>query len=269
MPGRDDTMRHGRVNVTFDEQTIYEILSQALLAARLSPGAKLGEHQLAALFGVSRERIRKVLHRLGHERLIDVVPNRGAFVGNPGLEQARAVYEARRVIESGIVARLADRVTAEQLERLRAHVSREFDAARSDKRPLSIRLSMVFHMMLAEMTENEFVTRQLQELVSRTAMLVAYFEPETASSCGCEEHHTIVEALMRRDLPGAARAMSTHLSLIETRLRPMRCEVVEMGIDSVLAQEIKRFDSERALQPGNAARRGSRSKRSRPVARAE
>jgi len=251
--------RRGRTTATFDEQAIYEILSQALLAARLSPGAKLGEHKLAELFGVSRERVRKVLHRLGHERLIDVVPNRGAFVGAPGFKRARAVYEARRVVESGIVAQLADHVTAKQLERLQAHVAWEFDVARSDNRPLSIRLSMVFHMMLAEMTDNEFVTRQLQELVSRTAMLVAYFEPETASFCGCEEHQTIVEALARRDLSGAARAMSTHLSLIETRLRPMRCEAVELDIDAVLAQEIKRFIRERTPEPGKAVRRGSSS----------
>ena len=231
----------GRTKAAFDEQAMYEVLSQALLAARLSPGAKLGEHKLAQQFGVSRERVRKVLHRLGHERLIDVVPNRGAFVGAPGLEQARAVYEARRVLESGIVSRLADRMTEGQLARLEAHLRQEFEAAQKGNRPLSIKLSMTFHMILAEMMDNEFVMRQLQELVSRTTMLVAFFEPEAASSCGCEEHQKIVQALARRDVGAAAREMSTHLSLIETRLRPMRCEAVESDIDAALAQEIKRY----------------------------
>jgi DNA-binding GntR family transcriptional regulator len=238
--------QRGRITTVFDEQAMYEILSQALLAARLSPGAKLGEHKLAQHFGVSRERVRKVLHRLGHERLIDVVPNRGAFVGAPGLEQARAVYEARRVLESGIVTRLADCMTHEQLARLVSHLRQEFEAARKGNRPLSIKLSMIFHMILAEMTDNEFVMRQLQELVSRTAMLVVFFEPETSSSCGCEEHQKIVQALARRDVGAAAREMSTHLSLIETRLRPMRCEAVEADIDAALAQEIKRYRPRRA-----------------------
>ena len=84
------------------EAAIYEIMAEALLSGRLGPGAKLGEEKLAALFGVSRERMRKVLHRLGHERLIDVVRNRGAFVANPGLADAREIYEARRIVEGGL-----------------------------------------------------------------------------------------------------------------------------------------------------------------------
>jgi FCD domain len=137
---------------------------------------------------------------------------------------------------------------------LSAHVTKELEAARSGNRPLSIQLSMQFHMILAEMIGNEFVVRQLHELLGRTAMLVAFFEPESASSCGCEEHHRILHALAHRDLPGAARAMSTHLSLIETRLQPMRCETVEMDLDVVLAQEIKRYRSPKLLRLGKVRR---------------
>src|ERR1700748_2236145 len=45
------------------EMRLHETLSRTLLAGRLTPGAKLPEHRLAAIFHVSRERVRKVLHR--------------------------------------------------------------------------------------------------------------------------------------------------------------------------------------------------------------
>ena len=38
---------------SMDEQGIGDVLTAALLAGRLSPGLRLGEHQLAGLFGVA------------------------------------------------------------------------------------------------------------------------------------------------------------------------------------------------------------------------
>ena len=202
------------------EEAVYRTLARTLLAGRLVPGTQLIETRLAAVFDVSRERIRKVLHRLGHEKLLELIPNRGAFVINPTLEQAREIYEARRIVEGGIAARLAGRLTTRQLEALAEHAQREQAAVLSADRAASIRLSGEFHLLLAAFTDSPFVERELQELVSRTSMLVAFFEPAASSACGCEEHADIIEAVHRGDAARALKAMHTHLSLIETRLKP-------------------------------------------------
>lgn len=202
------------------EEAIHRTLAQVLLAGRLAPGTQLVEMRLAQLFDVSRERVRKVLHRLGHERLLDVIPNRGCFVSNPTLAQAREIYDARRIIEGGIAGHLAGRLDRAQLQALRDHGRREHAALRAGDRALSITLSGEFHLLLAGFTGSDFVVRQLQELVSRTAMLVAFFEPAASSECACEEHEDIAQALERGDAARALKAMQTHLSLIETRLKP-------------------------------------------------
>ncbi len=224
---------------SFDEQAIYDVLSGTLLAGRLAPGAKLGEQALARLFGVTRERVRKVLHRLGHDRLIEVIANRGAFVAAPTLEEARRLYEARRIVEGGLAARLAERVTAAQLQAVRDHLQREERAHTRGDRAESIRLSGRFHTLLAEMSGNDLVLRQLQELVSRTAMLVAFFEAEAASDCGCDEHAAIVDALSRRDPATALQAMVVHLSLIETRLQPQQVKAPDVDIEAALRAAIR------------------------------
>ena len=200
------------------ETAIHRAISTPLLAGRLAPGTQLVETRLAELFGVSRERIRKVLARLGHERLLELLPNRGAFVANPSLDQAREIYEARRIVEGGIVGRLAGRLTAAQVDLLAAHGRREHAALDRGDRALSIRLSGEFHVQLAQCTGSPFVVRELHELVSRTSMLVAFFESPGASACACEEHQAILTALSAGDAGSALKAMHTHLSLIETRL---------------------------------------------------
>lgn len=221
-----------------NEDAIHAVLTRVLRAGRLPDGIKLGEHHLAEIFGVSRERIRKVLHRLGHERLLDIVRNRGAFTVALDLREGHLVYEARRILESGMAAHLADNLTEAQLARLREHVEAEAEALRSGDQAGWQKLSADFHFLLAEMTGNPLVQRQAHELISRTLMLVKRYETTAGSACGCEEHRAIFRALAARERGKAVKAMTTHLSLVETRLRPTICVDAGPSLDEVLRQEM-------------------------------
>ena len=91
-------------------------------------------------------------------------------------------------------------------------------------RAATVRLAGEFHLLMAQMVGNEMILRQLQELIGRSTALVTFFEPESAATCTCEEHGLVLEAVAKRDSAAAVRAMTSHLSLIETRLRPRICE---------------------------------------------
>src|ERR1700678_4705818 len=80
---------------------VHSALSRALFEGRLTPGAKLPEHRLASIFDVSRERVRKVLHRLVAERRLEAVPQRGVFVPNPTVAEIGRTYRAPRVFYAG------------------------------------------------------------------------------------------------------------------------------------------------------------------------
>ncbi|MFA5120037.1 GntR family transcriptional regulator [Zavarzinia sp.] len=234
---------------SLDENAIFEVMTNALLSARLAPGTRLGEQKLADTFGVTRERIRKVLQRLGTVRLIDMVPNHGAFVVNPTLDESRLVYEARRIVEAGIVASLAERASESQVQLLREHVTAEDAAHHSGDRVQSTKLSGGFHMVLARMTANPFIMRQMQELVIRTTMLDAYFDVDFVNHCGIEEHGAIVDALARHDGRAAVRAMTSHLSEVETRFRPKAEPPAPTDIEDVILDEIRLWQADRAEKP--------------------
>jgi DNA-binding GntR family transcriptional regulator len=241
-----------------DETGIEEVLRRTLLSGRLRAGTKLGEAKLAALFGVSRERVRGVLKRLSHDRLVQIEKNRGASVVSVDLSDARATYEARRILESGIMLRLVECVGAADIERLRAHLARELKIAGGKDRARAVRLSGEFHLMMAGMIGNATTRRHLEELIGRSSALVTFFEPEGAAACACEEHGAVLKALARRDGPGAVRAMTAHLSMIETRLRPRACEGLGTPLDAAIAAELRAFRAEtdrrkRARPTGAAA----------------
>jgi len=232
---------------------VYEGISAALLNGRLRAGTQLRERQLATIFAVTRGRIRKVLHRLGHEGRLDLVHNRGAFVPQPSLAEAQAIYEARRAVEAGIVAVLAERITDAQVAELRKHVTAELRAAKTGRRGESVILSGDFHLLTADLLGNAELAQLVRKLVSRTQLMVSLYEPRVAWSCGVEEHENILAALGRRDATSAMQLMIEHLTRVEGRVTAARDESRWLDVEDALGEA-----SARAGRGGRRVRRRRR-----------
>jgi DNA-binding GntR family transcriptional regulator len=202
---------------TVDE--IYEKIYIAILEHRLHPGTKLGEERLADIFGVSRARVREVLARLAHEQIVELFPQRGAYVAKPTTEQARDVFEARRVIEPAVLRRLVDTVTPEKVQRLRQHLELEADARRRGDKRAVIRLSGEFHTLLAELAGNSALARSMRELCMLTCLTIFLYDAPTAQSCRDDEHQMIIDAVAKRDRARAEKIMLHHLDHIESSVK--------------------------------------------------
>lgn len=198
---------------------IYERIYVAILEHRLHPGTKLGEERLADIFGVSRARIREVLARLAHEQIVELYPQRGAYVAKPSIEQARDVFEARRLIEPAVLRRLVDTLTPDRVSRLRHHLELEADARRRDDKRAVIRLSGEFHTLAAELAGNSALARSMRELCMLTCLTIFLYDAPTAASCRNDEHALIVEAIAKRDRSRAEKLMLEHLDHIERSLK--------------------------------------------------
>ena len=202
--------------VTADD--IHEKLLNAIVEHRLPPGTQLVEDKLAAVFGVSRTKIRQALGKLAHDLVVEILPNRGAFVARPSVEFAREVFETRRLIEPALLTRLIARVTPAQIQKLRAHLAREAAAHAKEERRAVIRLSGEFHLMIAEMAGNSLLARQLREIETLTALIIILYEGPRHAACPTDEHALLVDAIERGDAPGAGSLMLDHLNHIEASL---------------------------------------------------
>lgn len=201
------------------DETIYRELSGAIIDHRLPPGTPLPEEALASAFGVSRTVTRKALHRLLHEKLVEVRPNRGAVVAQPTTEEARQVFEARRVIEEALVAGAIEAVDENMLRALRCLVEEESAAAARGDRRVRIRLSGEFHRRLATASGNDVLGDFLRELVSRTSLIIALYEAPGATPCSHEDHGAILDRIEAGDKTSALRCMNEHLRRIEGQLQ--------------------------------------------------
>lgn len=195
---------------------IYEKIYVAILEHRLFPGTKLVEERLADIFNVSRARIREVLTRLAHEQIVELYPQRGAFVARPTIEQALEVFEARRLIEPALLRRLVENLTPEKLDKLRQHQERELDAHRREDKRAVIRLSGEFHSLVAELAGNSALARSMRELTVLTCLMIFLYDAPTSDTCRADEHSQIIDAIAKRDIAAAERLMLHHLNHIES-----------------------------------------------------
>lgn len=200
------------------EEEIVERIFEAIIDQRLPPGMKLSEAALCEAFGVGRMRIRQSLLLLSSREVVDLLPNRGAFVASPSVEQAREVFEARLMIEPNVSRLAAERATVADLGRLEGHLALEHEAHAASRRRDAIRLSGQFHVLLAEVAGNTVALRMVKELVTRTSLIIGIFGSPGVSNCRDEEHDEILSALRTRDGEAAARLMARHLSHIQTHL---------------------------------------------------
>jgi DNA-binding GntR family transcriptional regulator len=148
-----------------------------------------------------------------------MIPNRGARVPRPTLEDVRSVYEAHRVLEAGVLAQLIRTLDDTLLARLDAHLVAEREAAERRDRASSVKLSGAFHIHLVDALGNPNLSRFLRDLLSRSSVMVSVYEPATQSICAVDEHGAIVAALRARDVARAIEVSREHFSHVESRLR--------------------------------------------------
>ncbi len=227
-------LRQGRAPDHATVDVIFERIELAITEHRLPPGTKLGEEYLCGIFGVSRTKVRQVLFRLAEEKLITILPRRGAFVAQPSEQEARDVFEARRYIECAIIAKLARIATPRQIAKLHAQHLKEQEAVAEHTLYIGTakgtRFLGQFHFMIAEMAGNQVLTELLHELTARTSVIEILYESTMTPVCSAEEHAALLACIERGDSEAAARCMADHLTHIENclHLRPVSTEAVDL-----------------------------------------
>jgi DNA-binding GntR family transcriptional regulator len=210
---------NGRGQAARVAHDIHDSVLAAVMAHRLPPGTKLTEASLCGIFGVSRTIVRMALHRLAHEHVVDVQPNRGACVASPTPRDTREIFAARRAIEAAILPLAIERCTPVHLAKLRAHIRAEHSAQRREDRMTWIRLTGEFHIALARIAGNPILTRFLTELVTRGSLIVALYDPLEKVCCENGEHAALVELIAKKEAAKALRKMDQHLLAIESGLK--------------------------------------------------
>lgn len=194
-------------------------LAKAISEGALKPGSKILEEAIADHFGVSRTVVRGALGVLESDHLLERKRNRGTFVAEPGIEEARSLFEARRKLEGILLELVAARVTAAELESLEKLADEEERVHQhGDEKSRAVQ-SGQFHIALADLAHNAVLTEVLAKIVARLSLVMSLYEDHRHDDCGADHHRMIVQALKDNNLQQAQQLMEHHLADIESRVK--------------------------------------------------
>ncbi|UWP89826.1 GntR family transcriptional regulator [Aliiroseovarius crassostreae] len=216
------------------EDRIEQRVLEAIAERRLPPGAKLGEQLLSDIFTCNRANVRRALASLAAQNVVDLIPNRGAFVISPSPRDAKDVFQARRAIERTIVTAACDHATDTDLSALAEIIANEDAARDAGDETQILRLSSEFHLRIADVAGNSVLTRFLTDLTMRSALIIGLYGHNGPSHCDRDEHRRILAALAARDKAQLIAEMERHLSHLEADLDFSRLSEKQVPLEEIL-----------------------------------
>jgi GntR family transcriptional regulator, trigonelline degradation regulator len=206
----DEVLRIPNDRVTLKQQAI-DRLRQAILDSRFAAGERLVERTLGDAMGVSRTAVREALCHLEAEGLVESGP-RGPRVAQITAEDARAIYEAREVLEAAACRWFAERATKAHIQQLdEAADALAIAFAASDMHEI-LTWTHAFYRVLLEGARNTVVESLLFGLQAKVSHLRAVSMSGAARHPqSMQEIRAIVSALRRRDGERAAAMSIRHV----------------------------------------------------------
>jgi DNA-binding GntR family transcriptional regulator len=197
------------------EASLHERLRDAILSLELAPGQRLSERGLEPEFGASRTPIRAALMRLESEGLVQR-DGKNWVVAPLNLEEIRALYEYREVLESASARLAITRASSDDLEAL-AELGNGVDSSETPEHSLDAGTS--FHLELARLSGNRFLIDAMDGVLTRLYR-TRWLEVQSAEARERvhREHDAIVAALRAGDAASAELATIEHIRRTDERL---------------------------------------------------
>lgn len=201
-------------------ESIANDIATAIVEKRLPPGTWLREEALGRVYSVSRTKVRAALLMLSKDKLIEMIPDKGAFVSQPTVEEAREVFAVRRILESEVVRLFIANARPRDYQVLEQHIKFERAALRQTTTMGTVREKLLgdFHVALAEATGNRTLAELVRELVARSSLIAMLYHSSNDPHCSSDEHAEFLRLCRKGDTEAAVTSMTEHLERIEASL---------------------------------------------------
>jgi DNA-binding GntR family transcriptional regulator len=178
----------------------------------LNPGVRLRESFLADALGVSRTPVREALRRLSAEGMVEMLPNRGAFLIGLSQQDLNALFELRARMEPYAVQLAVPLLTAAELDRMQVLVNEMNMAAAVSDFDLLGRLNNEFHAMFLTRSGNRLLAGAVSSVIRPSIVRRVFHQYSPRALARSMAHHQeIVEAARAGDADWAEAVMRAHI----------------------------------------------------------
>ena len=205
-------------------EAAYFLIRDRILSLALPPGSLVHEAQLRQELSIGRTPIREALQRLGHEKLVRSVPNRGTFVTDVNITDLARITEVRVVLEGHAARLAAERGTVADRAAI-AELLAELGSVQVTEQRELMKLDREIHRTIYRSARNSFLESTLERYFNLSLRLwFLVLDQGVRLREAVTEHRAILEAVMAGDGDRADEAMRRHVAGFESAIRRVLVE---------------------------------------------
>lgn len=200
---------------------LFNRIKEDILSGKLKKDQKLVEQSICDEYKVSRTPVREALLQLEMEGLVQMIPNRGAYVLGLSVRDMDDMFILRKIYEVQAVRWAIQRITDEEMAQLEETFDfMEFYTMKNDVEKM-LNINVNFHQTIYQASHN----RMLQHLLSSYQAYIRhgrrdFDEKDEYLQTVLKEHRDIFQAFIDKDVEAGVRAMEIHMDHSKARHRP-------------------------------------------------
>lgn len=191
---------------------VFTKIKNDILEGRYQVGHELREVTLGEEMGVSRTPVREALRQLELEGLVEIIPNKGAYVKGISVKDIWDIYQIRARLEGLCAGMAAESITQEQIDRMDEIILlTHFYEGKEDYEHL-VSMDSQFHEVLYEACNS----KMLQHLLSDYHQYVQRIrrrslQRQQRAKQSTQEHEAILQAIKDKDEQRADKLATEHI----------------------------------------------------------
>lgn len=191
---------------------VFNKIREDILSGKYKQNEELKETSIGNELGVSRTPVREALRQLELEGLVNIIPNKGAYVTGISSKDIHDIYIVRSYLE-GLCARWAcENITEEQIEELDEIVYLSAFHAKKEHKEQLLELDNKFHEVIYEASKSKILVHVLSDFHHYVERVRKFSLSNITRAMKCNQEHTaILEAIRLRDANRAESLAHEHM----------------------------------------------------------
>lgn len=202
-----------RIQTGYLAQEAVKRIRDMIRKGTLKQGERVLEASMCQTMGVSRTPLREALRVLNSEGLIDLIPNKGAYVAQPSLRTIEEMFYVMSILE-GICARVCtEKMNDAGMKRLDDLYRKLEMHCQTEDREKYMAVNHRFHTLVQELAGNKVLSEVINGLRQKI-LLYRYrqiYQPKRLEE-SMQEHRDLQQAFRERNTEAAERSMKQHLA---------------------------------------------------------
>ena len=202
-----------RIPTGYLAQEAAQRIREMIRKGTLKKGDRILEEPMCHAMGVSRTPLREALRILSSEGLIQLIPNKGAYVAQPSINDIGEMFHVMSILEGECARACAEKLDPEGMKRLDDLYRKLEEHCRAEDRERYMAVNHSFHSLVQDLAGNKVLSEVINGLRQKI-LLYRYrqiYQPDRLLE-SMQEHRDLQQAFRERNPAAAERCMQEHLN---------------------------------------------------------